>query len=248
MQSLQSQLLRVFAVLTVLLFTQSASAQLQKVVTLLKGEVENTEGKKLSDVSVSIFKGTEKINTTKTNSEGKFVATLQPDATYRVTFTNSNYLFMEQTLTIPKLEKFQETPLRVTMAPLRNGDAFTIAHMVFKPGSSMIESAASSRLEEIAKLAKQNPKLTLHITVYPDATIKSAKQSADEKLLSSRASAVTSLLMSKGLTEKNFVIEQVRTVPTGGKFAVEVVEKKKKKEVKKTVMVPQYIQVVAKVG
>ncbi|HET6511830.1 MAG TPA: carboxypeptidase regulatory-like domain-containing protein [Candidatus Kapabacteria bacterium] len=232
----------------VLLTSNTASAQLQKVITLIKGEVTNADGQPAADVSVGIYKGTEKVFTTKSNKDGKFTATLQPNATYRVTFANSNYQFREQTLAIPALERYQETPLRVSLTPLKSGEAFAIASAVFKPKSSTIEADGAQRLEDIVTVVRQNPKLTLEITVYPDATIKNKKQVGEETLLAARAVAVRSFLMSRGMNENQFVITQNKTTPTDGKFAMEITEVKKKKQIKKTVMVPQYIRVVGKVG
>jgi hypothetical protein len=237
------------AVLALVLLTSgTASAQLQKVITLVKGEVTNAEGQPATDVSVGIYKGTEKVFTTKSNKEGKFTATLQPNATYRVTFANNNYQFREQILAIPALDKYQETPLKVSLASLRSGEAFALTSLVFKPKSSIIETDGAQRLEDIITVVKQNPKLSLDITVYPDATIKNKKQTADETILASRAVAVQSFLMSRGLNDKQFTITKNSTTPSDGKFAMEVTEVKKKKEIKKTVMVPQYIRVVGKVG
>ncbi len=237
------------AILAIVLFSSStASAQLQKVITLIKGEVTNAEGQPAGDVSIGIYKGTEKVFTTKSNKDGKFTATLQPNATYRVTFANSNYQFREQTLVIPALDRFQETPLRVSLTSLKSGEAFAIACLVFKPKSSMIEADASRHLEDIITVVKQNPKLTLDITVYPDATIKTRKQTADETILASREMAVQSFLISHGLNDRQFTITQDRMTPTDGKFTTEVIEIKKKKEVKKTIKVPQYIRVVGKVS
>lgn len=240
--------LRLTLLAIVLFSAGSASAQLQKVITLLKGEVTNAEGQPAADVSVGIYKGTEKVFTTKSNKEGKFTATLQPNTTYRVTFANNNYQFREQPLVIPALEKYQETPMRVSLTALKSGEAFAISSLVFKPKSSTIEPDAARHLEDIITVVKQNPKLTLEITVYPDVTIKNKKQTADETILASRAVAVQSFLISRGLSDRQFEITQNKTTPSDGKFATEIVEVKKKKEIKKTVMVPQYIRVVGKVG
>lgn len=240
---------RLAAIALILCISGTASAQLQKVVTLVKGEVTNAEGQAASDVSVAIYKGTEKIFSTKSNKEGKFNATLAPNGTYRVTFNNSNYQFAEQQLVVPAMEKFQETPLRMTLKPLKHGEAFLITSQIFKPKSSMIETEGATRLEDIITTVKQNPKLSLDITVYPDATIKnSKKQSADETLLASRASAVKSLLLSRGLSERQFNVVMEKSAPSDAKFEMEIVEVKKKKETRKKVKVPQYIRVVSRVG
>lgn len=245
---LPGQIARLAVVASMFLASQ-AGAQLQKVVTLVKGEVINTAGEPASDVSVGIYKGTEKIFTTKSNKEGKFNATLQPNATYRVTFSNTNYQFAEQQLVVPALEKFQETPLRMSLKPLKSGEAFALSSLVFKPKSSTIETEGGNRLEDIVTMVKQNPKLSLEIAVYPDATIKNPKkQAAEETLVSSRASAVKSFLLARGLTEKQFNVTVMKTTPTDASFEAEIVEVKKKKEIKKTVKVPQYIRVTGKVG
>jgi 5-hydroxyisourate hydrolase-like protein (transthyretin family) len=148
-------LLRVAALLIVLFMTSSASAQLQKVITLVKGEVTNAEGQPATEVTVSIYKGTEKVFSTKSNKEGKFTATLQPNATYRVTFGNNNYQFREEKLVIPALEKYAETPLKVSLKSLKSGEAFALSSLIFKPKSSTIESEGATHLEDIITTVKQ---------------------------------------------------------------------------------------------
>lgn len=230
------------------LFVGSAFGQIQKTVTLLKGDVSSSEGSKIADVQVAIFKGHEKVFQTKSNSEGKFSATLQPNATYRIVLSNSQFLYREDTLSIPTLEKFRETPYAATMRPLRSGERFSLTNMVFRPNSSLIEPEAAAQLEEIAKMTKLNPKLSLQITVYPDVVGKGKQASEQQNLVASRATAVMSFLRAKGVPEKAFVIERGSTVPTERRFSLEITETQKKKQVKKTVMVPQYIEVVSKVG
>lgn len=236
------------AVAAILLVAGGANAQIQKTVTLLKGEVVS-EGQKVAGCQVSIYKGTEKVFTTKSNSEGKFTATLPPNTTYRVAFTSGKHLFHEEMLVVPAMEKFAETKLHASLRPLRSGETFPLTAMVFAPKSSLIEGAAATQLEEIAKIAKSNPKLSLIIKVYPDATTKAGKDAAQQKLVASRASAVMSFLLSKGIQQKSFEIEQNSSAPpSGGKFSVEVTETKKKKKITKTVLVPQYIEVTTKIG
>ena len=240
-------MLRLAALFLVLFSTSTAGAQLQKVMTLVKGSV-TVEGQPANGVSVAIYKGTEKVFTTKSNKEGKFTATLQPNTNYRVTFTNNSYQFREEQLAIPTMDKYAETAMSVSLKPLRSGEAFALSSVIFKPKSSTIESQGATHLEDIITTVKQNPKLTLDITVYPDQTIKGKKQAGEETLLASRAVAVKSFLLSRGLTEKQFNVTSDKTAPSDGKFAMEITEVKKKKAIRKTVMVPQYIRVVGRVS
>src|SRR6266542_4074213 len=97
------------AILTFTLAVPALSFAQQKVVTLLEGDAISMTGSKPSGVAISILRGIEKVNSTKTNSEGKFTAVLQPNATYRIQFQSNEFFYHEDTIVVPALEKYQKT-------------------------------------------------------------------------------------------------------------------------------------------
>ena len=237
----------VLLLLTALLGSNNtASAQLQKTVAMLKGDVVGQDGEKVSGVSIAIYNGTDKLTTTRSTNEGKFSAILQPGNTYRVTFTHPSFLFDEETITAPASEKYLEIPLHASLKPLRDGQSFTITQPIFDQKSSTISQAAIPQLDAIVTVMKHNPKVSLAITVYPDQPIKSKKDAKQEQLTLGRSSAVTSYLLANGISETSFTITRSNTVPEGRFPTTVTTPATKKKKAKTTqVLIPQYIDIVA---
>lgn len=235
-------------------------AQANKPVALLKGQISSTKGGNIADVNVSAFEGSKLINTGKTNTDGKFQIILKSGIQYKLTYSNSNYYFQEEQLSIPPSDKYQEVPKSVQLRPLELNTPYTFPALVFEPKSSKIEPAVMTDLENIAAAAKRN-KLTLKCTVYPDATPTGKSAANQTELANSRKSALTTFFMSKNLSSTNFTIEINNTVPIG-KFERMITEspeepvskgKKKKKSksskpVTKKAMVPQYAEIVMTEG
>ncbi len=234
----------------------SAFAQGNKPVALLKGQITSTKGGNVPDVSVSVFEGSKLINTGKTNTEGKFQIILKSGIQYKLTYTNGDYYYQEEQLSIPPSDKYQEVPKTLQLRPLELNSAFSFSTLVFEPKSSKIEGAVLADLENIVAAAKRN-KLSLRCTVYPDATPSGKSATAQTELANSRKSALTSFFMSKNLSGSNFSIDIINTLPPG-KFERMITEtpeepaakgKKKKKAkaakpVTKKAMVPQYAEIV----
>ncbi len=229
-----------------------AFAQLQKTVCLVKGDVVNGAGEKLSGAIVAVYKGTEKVVTTRSNSEGKFTAIVQPGTTYRVTFVAPMYAFDEETLIVPPTDKYLEIPMHASLKPMHDGQSFSLLQPVFMDKSATIEINAIPQLDEIVNEVRHNPSLSLAITVYPDHPIKSAKKDAKEQqLVASRSNALTSYLMSAGVSEKNYTVVKSTTVPEGRfprSAAVAAVKTSKKKKKAQVELMPQYVQIIARLG
>jgi hypothetical protein len=107
---------------------------------------------------------------------------------------------------------------------------------------------------------KHNPKLSVGVTVYPDAPVKTKKDAAQKTLAASRETSMRSYFLNKGISESRFsVVSEVTSIPPG-KFqpnnpsfppaTATPVPSKKKKKSKATApapsgLVPQYVQIVA---
>ncbi len=239
-----------FSLILILALSTPATAQLQKTVCLLKGELVTSDGQKLSGATVAIYNGTEKVTTTRSNTDGKFTAIVHPATTYRVTFTHPQYSYNEETVVVPATEKYLEVPLHASLRPLHDGQAFALSQPVFMEKSATIEQSALSQLDEIVNEVKHNPKLTLTITVYPDHPIKNPKKDVKEQQLAAgRSNAITSFLLSNGVSAKSFSIVKSTDVPDG-QFprTITTAAKKKKKATTERVMIPQYVQIQAHLG
>ncbi len=250
-----------FAVLF-LLANSPSSAQLGKLarpVGMLKGDVASSDGTPLAGISVTILKGTERVTTTKSTPQGKFTMVLTPDATYRILVNETQYAYHEDTLVIPALEKYEEYGLHVILTRLHDGENFSLDDPVFLPQSSTIEGTGATRLDKIVDLLRHNLKLSVQVTVYPDAPIVTKKDAPQKALVDSRATAVRSYFLGKGIQASRFSVVSGTTVPPG-RFALANVaapaqmderssssSKKKKKSPapQKQGLVPQYVEIVA---
>jgi hypothetical protein len=241
----------IFAVACSILFLRTSFAQGNKPVALLKGEVSSAKGGKIPDVTVTIFKGTERVNSGKTNSDGKFQIILQGGADYRIAYSNNNYYYKEESLNIPVLDKYKEIPLSETLRELELGTPYPFNALVFEPRSSKIEQSVMGDLENIANVAKRS-KLSLKVTVFPDEAPSGKKAKEQNDLAGARKAAITSFFLSKNITTSSLSVEINTKVPPGKyeRTLADVPETTKKKKGKskppapKKVLVPQYAEIV----
>ena len=247
----------VFVAFFVLLcLSNSGFAQLSKVVALLKGNVMSTSGSPASDLSITVYKGSDMINKTKSTPEGKFQVILQPGTQYRVTFTGTKYYYHEEQLSVPASDVYQTVPMNVSIKELEIGRPYSFSNLIFEPKSSDISSNVTSDMEAIANALKHNSNLSITGTVYPDEIASGKKAALQNSLAASRKSAIMAFFLSKNIPASNISIEISNVVPSNGSFErivtadAPVAKGKKKKKAStgavtgKKVMVPQYAEIV----
>jgi hypothetical protein len=244
------------ALIALFCFTTTGASQINKVVALVKGTTITPSGNPATDVSITFFKGTERVNSTRSTPEGKFTQVLQPGTDYKVTFNGGKYYYHEEMLSVPASDVYQTVPMSVTLKELELGRPYSFSNLIFEPKSSSISSNVTSDLETIAAAMKHNPKLTLSATVYPDEAPSGKKAAVQNGLAESRKAALLSFFLSKNISPSNVTIEISQNVPTNGSFERMVTAdqpaakgKKKKKAPAPTasakkVMVPQYAEIV----
>ena len=253
--------MRKYLILLVLsLFSISVSsesfAQVGKVVALLKGQVSDASGAKLKDVQVIVYKGGERVNTGKTNTDGKFQIIVNPGGEFRIGYSHPSCYYKEEPLNIPETGKYQEIQVSASLKELEFGKPYPLSSLIFEPRSSTIEPTVMSDLEGLSQIMKRNNKISLAITVYPDETPAGKNAARQNDLANARKAAISSFMLSKNIS--NFSININTAVPTGRYERTIVITddaaatgKKKKakkaaaaKSVSKKVMVPQYAEFV----
>ncbi len=249
------------AALALAITNSPSRSQMSKVVALVKGEVRSSSGSSVPDVQIQVYKGSEKVNSTKTTNEGKFQMVINPGADYKLICSNPKYYFTEQALSIPALEKYKEIPVTVTMRPLELGTPFPFSQPVFEPQSSTVSANVTADLDNIAAQLKRNSKLVLNVTVYPDMTPSGKNANAQNDLATARKNAIAGYFLSKGLSASNVNVtistnvgpgKFDRTVSVDDMAAVSSKSKKKKKPSKKpttqNIKFPQTTDVVMQVS
>lgn len=188
------------------LLATSVHAQMSKVVALVKGEIHNQTGSPVADVQIQVYKGSEKVNNTKSTVEGKFQMILQPGTDYKLICTNSKYYYLEQMLSIPALEKYKEVPVSVAMRSLELNSPFPFSDLVFEPKSSTVSPKVTSELDMIAAQMKRNSKIALKVTVYPDMAASGKAATAQDELATARKNAISGYFLGKGLSSSNVTV------------------------------------------
>ncbi len=236
------------------LHAQQIARQLANVVALVKGEVTTTDGSHPGGLPLAFFKGTERVTSSKTKSDGKFTMVLNPGATYRIVFNDPQYMYHEDTLVIPPLTAYQEIPVAVTLTPLHDGQRFEIGTPVFLPKTTTIDPRGAIAIDKILSEMRHNAKLSLSITVYPDKPVTSKKDAMQEKIATARAASLRSWLLSKNIPSNRCEVTSVTTTIPAGRFDLgpayatsdEPAGKKKKKAApQKPALVPQYVEITA---
>lgn len=240
---------------------QISPAQIGGVTALIKGKVNSTSGNIADGVSITAYKGSESIRTTKSTPEGKFTIVLAPGNQYRLTFASTKYYYHEEQLTIPASDKYQEVPLQVTLKELELGKPYQFGNLIFEPKSSDISASVMPDLEAIANAMRHNSKLTLSGTVYPDEAPSGKKAAAQNALAASRKSAIMSFFEAKNIPSSNVSITVSSTVQNNAIFermvsaeaATPAKGKKKKKapaatSALKKLMVPQDAELVMQIA
>jgi hypothetical protein len=149
------------------------------------GRVEQTNDKgkdvNLEGAIVTLIKGTSAVNSTTTGSNGKFSFKMDPDAEYTVTFTKPGYItkkFAISTRNVPAdraLHPFQEYAIEVVIFQMYPGLDYSVlnnpvAKIVYNPTKEVDDfdydkayteqiAAASAKLEELARQAREKEKL-----------------------------------------------------------------------------------------
>lgn len=247
-------------VLSLFFICTAASAQqvarsLAGTVALVKGTVTAADGSHPAGMPLAFMKGTERVNQTKTRPDGTFTMVLNPNATYRIVANAPGYFYHEDTLVIPVLSQFTEYPVQVNVKPLRDGQSLTIGAQVFLPRSSAIEANSKPELEQVVSEMHHNAKLSLTISVYPDKPVTGKKDAAQQKLVTDRATAIRSFLLTKNLPSSRYDINVLPTIVPSGRFEMMLgpepaaTGKKSKKPAPqakaKPTMVPQYVEITA---
>jgi hypothetical protein len=238
----------------------AATAQISKSVGLLKGEVTLSDGTPLPNVPVVIFRETERVTSTKSNSDGKVSSVLQPNATYRIAVNSSDYMYHEEMLHVPALDAYREFPLHIILTPLRNGQNFELPVPVFQPHARDIEPAAVPELDRIADEMKHNQKLSVSVVVYPDAPVKSKKDAAQKSLAAARETSMRSYFLGKNIPSSRFTVVSVTTAVPDGRFPLPASlmerarpakrsgKKSKGSEPASSGLFPQYVEIMAHVA
>lgn len=250
------RIIQAFAVVLALFaITDCATAQITHSVGLLKGEVTLADGTPIANVPVTIFRGVERVTSTKSNPQGQITAVLQPNGVYRFAIVENGYMYAEDTLSVPTLSAYREFPVHITLTPMHDGELLALPQPVFEPRSHDVEPGGESELDAIAYQIKHNPKLSISVVVYPDAPVRTKKDAAQKSLANARASSIRSYFASKGLGDR-FSVETVTTSVPEGRFAAPAnltshakqSRKKGHADSSEPSLIPQYVEVMAHVA
>jgi hypothetical protein len=250
-----------FALVCSLLCAQSANAQIARqlanVVALLKGSVTSTDGSHPAGLPLTILKGTERVTTTKTKTDGTYTMVVNPNAMYRVIVNDPHYMYHEDTVNVPALTAYQEIPVSTNLTPLNDGQPFEIKVPVFLPKATAVDAKGAAELEKIVSEMKHNPKLSITATVYSDKPV-SKKDAGQQQIATARAANLRSYFMSKGIPSSKYEITAVSDHVPAGKFdipgytadepAAKSKGKKKAAVAAAKALVPQFVEVSAHVA
>lgn len=171
----------------------------KKSFTVFKGITIDAMTKKPVEASIEITDNStgKVIETFTTNSAtGKFIITLASGKNYGIAVKADKYLFHSENFDIPVGAADNLVNKTIELKNIAIGSKIALRNIFFDTGKSTLRAESNAELDRLVKLMKDVPGLKIEISGHTDNT---GSASLNETLSQSRAEAVVTYLVSKGI-------------------------------------------------
>lgn len=136
---------------------------------------------------------------TETNENGEFKIQLPLDEVYGIHAESGGFLPQSANIDLTN-KSTRETPIELTMYPLKAGSKMPINNLFFKKGSYNLSRASYAELNRLTKIFKKYPHLKIEIGGHTDNT---GTPKSNMNLSKNRARAVMDYLIEAGIPRNN---------------------------------------------
>lgn len=170
-------------------------------------DLKNSAGKgKLADATVLVYikeDGQEVLmRTLKTDADGKFITSLEPDKEYRFEVTKDGFLNNDVSISTMGIKESVNLKRGMGLSPVMDG-SFVIENIEYEFNSYNLTPAAKQSIDEsLMKVLLENPDLKIEIGSHTDNI---GSDDYNRKLSQQRAESVVKYLTSNGIDSKRLV-------------------------------------------
>ncbi len=175
--------------------------QKQQPLTLLKGEVKDSEGKVPKNIEITVTDNEtgNVVGVYRTNSKtGQYVMILTPGKNYNISYEAEGFMFYSENRDIPKKSNYYEIYRPVMLPPIIVGSKIVLNNIFFDFDKATLRQISNVELRNLVRFMNKYPALSVEISGYTDS-----KGTAEYnlKLSQDRAGAVVSYLINKGISK-----------------------------------------------
>jgi outer membrane protein OmpA-like peptidoglycan-associated protein len=177
----------------------TGAAQVEGVVTLLKGLVIDANGEAPLEATISLVDNSTKelISSVESGPTGEFELVIPRGGNYGITTERKGYLFTSMNINLPAFEIYQELETHIPMVRAQVGSKVVLKNVFFDPNQSALKSESMAELHKVLELLTRNPGWRIQISGHTD----NAGQPEVNRILSlKRAEAVMEYLVSQGIS------------------------------------------------
>jgi outer membrane protein OmpA-like peptidoglycan-associated protein/tetratricopeptide (TPR) repeat protein len=170
-------------------------------LTLLKGIIidEKTRQPVLATIDLIDNKTNQILATFESNATtGRYLVSLPSGKNYGLSVKANGFLFHSENFDLPDTAQYQEIEKEIVLKKMEVGSKIVLRNIFFDFNKSTLRPESNSELENLLTLLNENPKLNIEISGHTDNVGSAAY---NKKLGESRAQAVVTYLVSKGIAK-----------------------------------------------
>jgi outer membrane protein OmpA-like peptidoglycan-associated protein len=168
-------------------------------VTILKGVVTNAETGAFVSATIRVVQTSrnEEVSQSETNSaSGRYLTTLPSGGQYAIFVEAEGFLFHSEHFDIPVEMGFQEVIKDIQLKPIKRGATIVLRNIFFDHDKATLRDESQAELQELIKVLRENPTLTIRINGHTDSN---GDDAYNLDLSNRRAKAVVTYLIDHGI-------------------------------------------------
>lgn len=173
--------------------------------TLTGETVDCKTGRKVSGIDVMLTQsGTGATVSQISDKDGRFNFQLDPKKEYNLVANEQGKFSQTEIVSTKGLDRNKTlyVTLKLGVCDLKEGEAFVVKNIFYDFDAAVIRSDAALVLDNIVRIMKANPKMTIELSSHTDSR---GERQYNQTLSQQRADAAVNYLVSKGIARKRLV-------------------------------------------
>jgi outer membrane protein OmpA-like peptidoglycan-associated protein/tetratricopeptide (TPR) repeat protein len=166
----------------------------------VKGKVFDRQTRKglPSSVVLTDLSTQQVVSNLQTDETGNYLITLPKGKEYAFNVKRKGYLFFSDNFSLNREQNDTTFNIDIPLQPIEADAAIVLKNIFFDPNKYELKPASETELDQVVQLLKDNPTLHIQINGHTD----NSGKMTDNKILSeNRARAVTTYLVTRGITQ-----------------------------------------------
>ena len=182
-------------------------ADLQPLVTILKGTVKDAQTKQPIEAKIEIIDNekNEVIATFSSNSEtGRYLVSLPSGKNYGINVSAAGYLFHSENFTLSDTASYKEVQKNILLNKADVGTKVVLRNIFFDFGKATLRPESINELNKLKKVMEESPTIKIEISGHTDNV---SSDEFNQKLSESRAKAVVEYLVQNGVEKERMTFK-----------------------------------------